>query len=188
MSDSSQCKEFWIAEIRHLRHDFLNHLQLISGMLQVGKPVERVVEYITELSASIKQIGRVFELPDPQFAALLARQLMLLISAGYQIETRIALTDSMSVKNPNTGMLQDVCELLCQAAEHFEAESRLLEVAVFLDQGCCRLDFALPYAETDFGFLLPQADALIEKYGQAVRMYNNGVARLTLNLSEKQSR
>ncbi|WP_018085758.1 Spo0B domain-containing protein [Desulfurispora thermophila] len=51
-----------------LRHDFLNHLQVISGLLQLNKP-ERVMDYIKEVSYSIASLSKVVHLKNSEAAA-----------------------------------------------------------------------------------------------------------------------
>lgn len=50
------------------RHDFLNHLQVISGLLQLKKE-ERAREYIVEVGQDIKQLSKISQLKDPEAAA-----------------------------------------------------------------------------------------------------------------------
>lgn len=51
-----------------LRHDFLNHLQVISGLLQLNKP-ERVMEYIREVSSHIASLSKIVHLKNSEAAA-----------------------------------------------------------------------------------------------------------------------
>lgn len=52
------------------RHDFLNHLQVISGLLQLNK-AERVKDYIRQVSLEVERLSKVVHLRVPQAAAAL---------------------------------------------------------------------------------------------------------------------
>ncbi|MCL6610275.1 MAG: Spo0B domain-containing protein [Peptococcaceae bacterium] len=52
------------------RHDFLNHLQVISGLAQLNK-IERVKEYVKQVSLEMDRLGKVARLMVPEVAAVL---------------------------------------------------------------------------------------------------------------------
>lgn len=52
------------------RHDFLNHLQIISGLLQLKKEPE-AREYIRTAATAIKSLSKVVHLEVPEVAAVL---------------------------------------------------------------------------------------------------------------------
>lgn len=52
------------------RHDFLNHLQVISGLVQLNK-TERVREYINQVSVEMERLSQVSRLSVPEVAAFL---------------------------------------------------------------------------------------------------------------------
>jgi len=52
------------------RHDFLNHLQVISGLVQLNK-VDRVREYINQVSLEVERLSKVGHLLVPEVAASL---------------------------------------------------------------------------------------------------------------------
>jgi len=53
-----------------LRHDFLNHLQVILGLVQLNK-MDRVKEYIKEVSLEMERLSKVARLQVPEVAAAL---------------------------------------------------------------------------------------------------------------------
>lgn len=57
------------------RHDFLNHIQVISGLIQLDKPAQ-VKEYIDQMVAEMKSISpvTVLRLPELKAAILIALQ------------------------------------------------------------------------------------------------------------------
>ena len=52
------------------RHDFLNHLQVISGLVQLGK-IDRVREYIDEICLDMQLMSTVNRIKIPEIAAAL---------------------------------------------------------------------------------------------------------------------
>lgn len=52
------------------RHDFLNHLQVISGLLQLNKG-ERVRDYINQVCAEYERLSRITRLKPPEVKAVL---------------------------------------------------------------------------------------------------------------------
>ena len=52
------------------RHDFLNHLQVISGLIQLGK-TDRVREYINEICLNMQLVSMVNRIRIPEIAAAL---------------------------------------------------------------------------------------------------------------------
>ncbi len=52
------------------RHDFLNHLQVISGLLQLNKG-ERVRDYIQQVSKEYEMLSRITRIKSPEIKAVL---------------------------------------------------------------------------------------------------------------------
>lgn len=67
-----QNKKLW--EINHIirtqRHDFVNHLQTVYGLIQLGMPDEAEA-FISELYTEVKSSGEVSKLARPELSALL---------------------------------------------------------------------------------------------------------------------
>ncbi len=53
-----------------LRHDFLNHLQVISGLVQLNK-TDRVKEYIKQVSLEMERLSKISRLVIPEVAEFL---------------------------------------------------------------------------------------------------------------------
>lgn len=53
--------------IRRQRHDFLNHLQVLSGLLQLHKP-EQALAYIREVTTQWEQLSGILHLSSPRLA------------------------------------------------------------------------------------------------------------------------
>lgn len=59
--------------LRTQRHDFINHLQVVHGMLQLKKQ-EAAMEYIREVGSIVGSGNAVTEIDNPVLAALVARK------------------------------------------------------------------------------------------------------------------
>lgn len=58
--------------IRRQRHDFLNHLQVLSGLLQLRKP-EQALAYIREITQQCEKISGILHLKSPKLALTMLR-------------------------------------------------------------------------------------------------------------------
>ncbi|MBC7335489.1 MAG: Spo0B domain-containing protein [Clostridia bacterium] len=58
--------------MRRQRHDFLNHLQVLSGLLQLHRP-EQALNYIKEVTQELEQLGGILHLQWPRLILALLR-------------------------------------------------------------------------------------------------------------------
>lgn len=70
-----------IALLRRIRHDYGNHLQVISGYTELGRPNE-VREYISQIIEDLAQEKRILELNDPELGLFLYEQMLLANDLG----------------------------------------------------------------------------------------------------------
>ncbi|MGE5676143.1 MAG: Spo0B domain-containing protein [Mycobacterium leprae] len=78
-----------LAILRRQRHSFLNHLQVISGWLQLAKP-ERASEYVARVAARMESDGQAIRSLTPDLG-LVALELSLEAEAlGVEVEWRIS--------------------------------------------------------------------------------------------------
>jgi len=75
------------------RHDFLNHLQVISGLLQLNK-VERALEYVSQVSREISQSSKTSRVKIP--AVTLALLTCLNEAAKYQVEMELTVNSNFA--------------------------------------------------------------------------------------------
>jgi signal transduction histidine kinase len=71
--------------IRGQRHDFLNHMQVISSLVQRGK-TEELKRYTAELIGEIKEINEIVQIGNPALAAIIQSKIAL--SADKRIDFR----------------------------------------------------------------------------------------------------
>ena len=83
----------FIELIQVQRHDFLNHLQVISGLTQLNK-IDRVREYISRISMEIAEMSQTARVKIPEVTAVLL--------AGFndasmsQVELKLSVNSSLS--------------------------------------------------------------------------------------------
>lgn len=129
------------------RHDFLNHLQVISGLLQLNK-FDRVREYIGQISMEMARLSKTARVNSPEVTAALL--------AGFneasmsQIELELTVNSNLAdcaVPGPVVGEALErslTCVFATMASP--EVEKRVLEI-VFAESEkkyTCRLFFPEP--------------------------------------------
>lgn len=75
------------------RHDFLNHLQVISGFLQLNKP-ERIREYIELVTADMSIMSQTTRFKIPELTAVLLVGFN--EAAKYQAEMKLTVNSNLS--------------------------------------------------------------------------------------------
>lgn len=137
--------------ISTLRHDFLNHLQVISGLLQLNK-TERAREYMRSISAEIERMSKIMHLGVPEATAefLIAhyRAINHQVEMVYNIETNLA---ECSVTGEIVGRVLEQClNYALLFLSPLEVERRRLEVNLTgtVKGYVCRLQFSVPPEQT----------------------------------------
>lgn len=164
------------------RHDFLNHLQVISGLLQLNK-VDRVREYIGQIGMEMAQLSKTSRVKIPEVTAALL--------AGFndasmsQIELELTINSNLAqcaVPGPVVGEAVERCLNYAFATMASpEAGERRLEV-IFAESEkkytCC-LFFPEPSLEDLdlFEKRLAPVGELLNPYGGRVNLAvaNNGI-------------
>jgi sensor histidine kinase regulating citrate/malate metabolism len=77
-----------ILALRTQRHDFINHLQVIQGLLQL-EHYDRIREYIGELTERVAPIYIPFQLHLPEATATIMKKIPLAQKAGIEMELHI---------------------------------------------------------------------------------------------------
>ncbi len=104
-----------------MRHDFLNHLQVISGYLQLDKK-ERAGEYIREVTWNLQRLSEVVHLKVPEIAAafLLGEEMAAGVEARMQYNVQ---SDLNGCSVPGTVAGQAVYECLDQIFRFLDHEN-----------------------------------------------------------------
>ncbi|MDD4238090.1 MAG: Spo0B domain-containing protein [Desulfotomaculaceae bacterium] len=164
------------------RHDFLNHLQVISGLLQMNK-VDRVMDYLNQVCMEMVQYSKTARVAIPELSAALI--IAINDAAMYQIELVLNITSDLSesaVPGPVVGEVMEIC--INSAFETMSApefEDRRIEVAFGESERkyTCRLLFPEPLLAdlSHFENRLIPAGGLLSPYGGHLNLAvaNNGI-------------
>lgn len=164
------------------RHDFLNHLQVISGLLQMKK-VDRVMDYLNQVCVEMAQYSKTARVVIPELTATLI--VALNDAARYQIELVLNINSDfkeITVPGPVVGKVLELC--LGSAFEMMSApeiKNRRIEVNFSENDRkyTCRLLFPEPLL-ADLNSLedaLIPAEELISQYDGRMNLAvaNNGI-------------
>lgn len=99
--------EQMVQMLRHLRHDFGNHLQVISGYLDLGRGDE-VKKYIRSLAEDMVQERIIFESCSPDAALYFYHQLLLARERGIKMSYQDLSISSIAALEKNQEPLQSV--------------------------------------------------------------------------------
>ncbi|OIQ61531.1 sensory histidine kinase DcuS [Moorella thermoacetica] len=87
--------------LRWQRHDFLNHLQVISGYLQLKKN-DRALAYLRQAIAQLEQVGRIMHLLEPELALAALTRIEGAIARGISLEMEISTRMENLALEPGT--------------------------------------------------------------------------------------
>lgn len=100
--------------LRIQQHDFMNHIQVIHGYLQLNK-AQKAMDYIEDIIVQKRSLASIYKLQDPEMAACLLSGLHK--ADFHQVELNIIL-DSEGASQPNSRRIAALCtELLYIAIE-----------------------------------------------------------------------
>ena len=160
--------------IARKNHDFLNHLQVISGFLQLNKE-EKAREYIREMGLEVERMARVLNSRPPEVAAAL---LTVMNRAGVE-DVAMELPSALDL----TGVAIPAQELGCLLEDLGEYPLHQgwspPAVAYVLQEQDRRLFLRMAFHQSPAGsrFLeegVAAADALLARYGGRARLLFEG--------------
>ncbi|MTI81517.1 MAG: histidine kinase [Firmicutes bacterium] len=122
--------------MRVQRHDFLNHLQVISGFLQLNKS-DRAKEYIDQISSDIRAQSVIARLEVPELKAVLMVAVndatKYQVEFTYDINTRL---ENCSVPGESLAEPVGKCiKLAMDYLSHRELENRQLYLSITEEDG-----------------------------------------------------
>lgn len=97
--------------LRHLRHDFGNHLQVISGYLELGRSDE-VKKYIQTLALEMSEERVIFEDCSPEVAWYFYQQLLLARERGIKMRYQDLKVSSAAILEKHQEPLQSVVQVI----------------------------------------------------------------------------
>lgn len=136
-----------LSVIRAQRHEFLNHLQVIMGLVQLGKR-EEAVAYIKEISAAIMESGRATHLPWPELAAAMVLGEKKVKESGgrYQFGLNCSL-ENFPIGPPETvEVISEVYDVFCQFFQKHQVDGGGINVEVTEEKGAYAIRFTLQQA------------------------------------------
>ncbi len=121
-----------ITTLRSQRHDFLNHLQAVTGFIQLGKP-EKALEYVDEVVKDICDEKGSEYTGELEFQALLSKMTAAAGEKGIRVEYQLMKAEDIKIPVPPTKMARIVGNLLrnaIEAVEHLSPEQRWVQFSV----------------------------------------------------------
>lgn len=90
-----------VKSIREQRHDFMNHIQVIWGYLQLQKP-EQAVRYITQLNEESSVFSSLFRMGNPSISLFLYNYIKRAYKLGLRVDLEVE-TDYQSIPSGAIG-------------------------------------------------------------------------------------
>ncbi|MDA8212395.1 MAG: ATP-binding protein [Clostridia bacterium] len=118
--------------LRAQRHDFLNHLQAITGLIQLGKP-EKASDYANEVIMELSDEKGTEYTGEPEINALLLKMIAMAEEKGIKIDFTITKELDLGIPVPPTKMARIVGNLLrnsIEAVENLSPDQRWVKFAV----------------------------------------------------------
>lgn len=115
-----------VALIRRMRHDFGNHLQVISGYNELGRP-DDIREYISEIIQEMSQERKMLELEDSELALFLYKQMLLADDLGIILRYKELSIDSGQKLTANLELYKTIEKLV---KEHNLLQKSVMEVSI----------------------------------------------------------
>ncbi len=117
--------------IKSQRHDFVNHLQVVYGLLTIDKP-EQAKEYIGDLYQDVQIKGKILKLAVPELTALLMMKMGVATGKGVllriDVETNL---DGLGVKALDiTAVLGNPINNAIEAVEGLDVPRRIVELKI----------------------------------------------------------
>lgn len=124
--------------LRTQRHDFLNQLQVIYGLIQLGR-VEIIKDYINQVNQEVQSSSKIFTslLHKPEIAGLIMRKMGQAEAAGVSFSVDIR-TDLMLLGVPPLDFARVLGNLIDNALDAVESvppEERRIDLRMVEDEG-----------------------------------------------------
>lgn len=131
--------------LRAQRHDFLNHLQVILGYLQLGK-TNTAIDYVKTVSQEITEAGRLMQMPWPELATVLLLKSRQAEENETNVEVHLGKNLERIGDNPEelVGIIGDIYDLICYQLGDCRAEERQVIVDVDEEDGAYVIKFSWP--------------------------------------------
>ncbi|WP_053955524.1 sensor histidine kinase [Inediibacterium massiliense] len=113
------------------KHDFINHLNLIAGLLQL-KQSERALEYIFKISQRVEEVFSISKIENVEIAATLGRKCAIAQSKGIKVELDIGSTlDHLYINSIDLSqVLFNLIDNAIYELEHCKEEDKILTIDI----------------------------------------------------------
>ena len=142
--------------IKTQRHDFVNHLQTVYGLMQLGQ-VEEAQSFISELYTEVQISGEVLRLAIPELSALLLVKTGLAASRNisFKIEVRSDLSQIKVRPFDLVAIMGNLINNALEAVENLPVAERKVRIQVFANTGYFIMQTRNP------GFITPDLRTMI---------------------------
>ncbi len=169
--------------IRTQRHDFVNHLQTVYGLMQLGE-VEEAQNLISDLYGEIKVSGEILRLGVPELTALLMVKIGVAASRNISVDVQV-LTDLKRLKVRPLDIVAVLGNMLnnaIEAVDSFEKSHKKVELRIFEDSS------SIVFETHNFGYIPEDIQARIFEAGFSTKVEseNQGLGLASIReLAEK---
>jgi len=159
--------DMFLEILRMQRHDFLNHIQVISGYLQLNR-IEQTEQYIGEAVTRINRFGEILHLKPPEVAAALLIARNQAAKYGVEIDLKIEGNPESCLapgKDIGSGLLEIIDKILPVFLPG--VRNRDLRISFMEEPGkfICRLSFPVPASGNDLAKSIETVNQSISAWG-----------------------
>lgn len=129
--------------IRAQRHDFINHVQALYGLVKAGY-TEEALRYIREVYGEVKQASSILRVGEPALVSLLQAKMGEAEAKGVRFSVQVDpqfRTIPVAAKDLNR-IMGNLLDNALEAAEDLEAGGRWVEVELSVEKNCYQIRVA----------------------------------------------
>ncbi|MEG0260077.1 MAG: GHKL domain-containing protein [Lysinibacillus sp.] len=143
-----------ITSVSSLRHDFINHIQVIHGLLQLGES-EQAQKYASSLSKEVQSLAKLkVDVDHPGLSILL--QTKKLAAQNHTIEMDFTISRNSFDKIKTTDLIKILSNLIDNA----------MDAALELPEGERKITICCAADDTKYNFMIKNTGPKITEYGQ----------------------
>lgn len=127
--------------LRAQRHDFLNHLQVVYSLMELGDD-EEARNYIDRIFADIQKVSRILKTSHPAVNALLQAKMLYCEKLGIQVDLQIAST-LQDVPMPAWELCRVLGNLLDNAIYAVKDNAQVKKISIQIDENVGSYQFRI---------------------------------------------
>lgn len=105
--------KYMVEVLRAYRHDFLNHIQVVNGLAQLGK-LDSLATYVGEITEEIESQTRLNKLAQPELIAFLIKKISTANQQGIKFDIKID-TDLKDIDMPHNEIVRVIGNIVDNA-------------------------------------------------------------------------